>query len=184
MPTLQRYKRLHKDRISSVGTGRRQRYPESAVAAVQALKSEGLRQRGRRRPSAAAAARKSATRGGAAKRDRQQADDLLSLSDVAKATGISYPTLVRYVRLHSDRLPQVGEGRKRRFRPEAVQVFLELRQRRRRNGKAAARHARTAKKASRDDGALLERIERLERSQAEVERKFKGLVATLETLVV
>lgn len=48
MPTLLRYKRQHQERIPTVGEGRRQRYPEAALVAFQAIKRENLRHRGRR----------------------------------------------------------------------------------------------------------------------------------------
>lgn len=47
LPTLQRYKQQHQERIPSVGTGRQQRYPESALPVFQAIKSEGISRRGR-----------------------------------------------------------------------------------------------------------------------------------------
>ncbi len=52
---------------------------------------------------------------------------LLTLGQISERTGISYPTLVRYVRDHGHRLPSEGEGRSRRFLPEAVDVFREIR---------------------------------------------------------
>src|SRR5262245_58891312 len=64
--------------------------------------------RGRKpgRPAAAAAparGRKAASSSGRG--------NLLTLTQISETTGISYPTLVRYVRLHSDRLPHEGKGR-------------------------------------------------------------------------
>jgi hypothetical protein len=49
LQTLLRYKKLYPDRIPSVGTGRKQRYPPHAAEAVQALKRENVRSRGPRK---------------------------------------------------------------------------------------------------------------------------------------
>ena len=38
MPTLQKYKKLYEHRIPSAGKGRKQRYPEEALAVFQAIK--------------------------------------------------------------------------------------------------------------------------------------------------
>ena len=51
----------------------------------------------------------------------------MTLTQISETTGISYPTLVRYVRMHADRLPSEGKGRARRFYPQAVDVFRQLR---------------------------------------------------------
>ena len=67
---------------------------------------------------------------------------LLSLSEVARRTRISMPTLLRYKREHADEIPSVGEGRTQRYPKEAVAVFSRLKedrmaQRGRRKGKPA-----------------------------------------------
>jgi hypothetical protein len=49
MPTLQRYKKLYQHRIPSSGAGRKQRYPESALAVFAQLRSENEKRRGRPR---------------------------------------------------------------------------------------------------------------------------------------
>ncbi len=114
LATAQRYKKLYQDRIPSEGAGRGQRYPLAAVRVVNQLKKERAANRGAGRrtttPKAAAAA-----------------GSLLTLTSIREQTGISYPTLQRYVRLFGDRLPHEGEGRKKRFYPEAVPVFRQLR---------------------------------------------------------
>lgn len=58
---------------------------------------------------------------------RSNSTSLLTLGQVAERTGISYPTLVRYVRDHGDRLPSEGEGRSRRYYPDAIDIFNEIR---------------------------------------------------------
>jgi len=65
--------------------------------------------------------------GGGARAQKKASSNLLTLTQISETTGISYPTLVRYVRLHSDRLPHEGRGRGRRFYPQAVDVFRQLR---------------------------------------------------------
>jgi len=123
---------------------------------------------------------------------------LMTLTQISEDTGISYPTLVRYVRLHGDRLPHEGKGRGRRFYPSAVDVFRQLRSESTRGGrkpaappakrrgrppgsgrKAAA--AATAAPAA-DSGFLSRRIKELEKSQQSLEKKFKGFVKSLQTL--
>ena len=140
MPTLQKYKKRFGDRIPSVGKGRGQRYPEGALQVFTQLRDENMSRRGRPRKNASAAAPPAAAaksapvrRRGAAKKRRAAAagkgdgDGLLTLTQVAQKTGISYPTLMRYVKTHADRLPHVGSGRRRRFKPEAVEAFQKLR---------------------------------------------------------
>src|SRR5215470_16148016 len=155
MPTLQRYKKMYQDRIPSVGQGRKQRYPESALPVFDEIKTENAGKRGRPRKDASApraarpaakrgpgrppravaakatpagrrgrkpAAAAAAPRGAAAKRAAGRkagsgrgpgrpaksaagSGNLLTLTQISETTGISYPTLVRYVRMHADRLP-------------------------------------------------------------------------------
>ena len=152
MPTLQKYKKRYGDRIPSVGKGRTQRYPEEALPVFEQLKKENMARRGRPRKNPAAAAgavaapakrrpgrpRKAAAVAVVAGRRRGRprkaaavrqggGEGLLTLTQVAESTGISYPTLLRYVKLHGKRLPSVGRGRRRRYRAEAVPVFQQLR---------------------------------------------------------
>ena len=118
MATAQRYKKLYPDRIPSEGEGRKQRYPAAAVKVFNALKKERVsKRRGGGRKGSPKEAAKAAASGAA----------LLTLSSVSEQTGISYPTLQRYVRLFSDRIPHEGDGRKRRYHPDSVAVFRQLR---------------------------------------------------------
>ncbi|HEX5760197.1 MAG TPA: MerR family transcriptional regulator, partial [Thermoanaerobaculia bacterium] len=50
-----------------------------------------------------------------------------TLSDVAKKTGISMPTLQRYKKLYQSRIPSVGQGRKQRYPDDALPVFEQIR---------------------------------------------------------
>jgi len=177
MPTLQKYKKRYGDRIPSVGKGRTQRYPESALPVFEQLRKENLARRGRPRKNAAAPAgapapakRRGRPRKAVAAaavvakrrpgRPRKAAaakvavaagggEGLLTLTQVAKLTQVSYPTLLRYVKLHSRRLPHVGRGRRRRFKPEAVPVFQQLRSESRRGRKPGSK---TVKRRGRPPG--------------------------------
>ncbi|HKV06490.1 MAG TPA: helix-turn-helix domain-containing protein, partial [Thermoanaerobaculia bacterium] len=121
--------------------------------------------------------------------------NLMTLTQISEQTGISYPTLVRYVRLYSDRLPHEGKGRARRFYPEAVNAFRELRSESGRGGrkpaaaKAAGRRGRppgrpsAAKAAGGETGGILQqRLKALEKSQEALEKRFKGFVQSLQKL--
>ena len=120
MATALRYKKLYQDRISSEGTGRRQRYPVAAVREFKALKSErSTKRRGKKKAATQAAGTQAKAAAGG--------PSLLTLSSISQQTKISYPTLQRYVRLFGDRIPHEGEGRKRRYHPDSVAVFRELR---------------------------------------------------------
>lgn len=54
---------------------------------------------------------------------------LLTLKAIERATLISYPTLMRYAKDHSDLLPSVVVGARRYYYPQAVEVVRELRSR-------------------------------------------------------
>lgn len=147
MPTLQRYKKMYQGRIPSVGKGRSQRYPESSLAVFHELKQENIGRRGRPRKNAAAArpARPAGRRGpgrppkaAAAAPAAESKSGLLTLTQIGEVTGISYPTLLRYVKSHGDRIPTVGRGRGRRYKPEAVDIFRDIRSKSRRGRKSAA----------------------------------------------
>jgi hypothetical protein len=216
MPTLQRYKKTYQQRIPSFGTGRKQRYPEHALAVFEQLKSENAKRRGRPRKNAVSEPRPVAARGrrgaparrrpgrprrvgrpplrragarrgpgrpprGAAPRAKR--GGLLTLTQIGKTTGISYPTLVRYVRLYSDRLPHEGEGRKRRFYPAAVPVFRELRAQSGRGGRRKRTAAGGRGSSPLGIEAMLRRqIEALEKSQMVLERKLRDFARSLQKM--
>jgi len=213
MPTLQRYKKLYQDRIPSVGAGRSQRYPEEALAVFLELKQENIGRRGRPRgstkkraaakkaaPAAQAPAKRGRRKKAAAKAAPKSGGNLLTLTQISKSTGISYPTLLRYVKSHLRAIPHQGQGRARRFLPEAVEVFNRLRQesgrgrgrppkkaaavaKRRGPGrprKAAAAAAAPAKRrgrppASASEAAVKGRLAELEKSHKQLERKLSKL---------
>ena len=186
MVSLRRYRTLYPERVPSVGEGRRQRFPAAALPVFQKLKEEGMARRGRggsgrtrsKRGAGkrAASARRTegrrssaARRGPAAGRDR---DSMLTLIEIGRRTGISYPTLLRYVRLYLDRLPHTGSGRKRRFSPAAVEEFKKLRSESRRGRRAAAPPAPVAPELTRQ-------LEKLERGQRTLERQLRDLRKSL-----
>lgn len=132
MPTLQRYKKEYQSRIPSVGKGRTQRYPEESLDVFRELKKESMSRRGRPRKSAKrdGAVKKVSSRRGrprkVAKKD-SSSEELLTLTEISKQTKISYPTLLRYTKQYLAEIPHEGKGRKRRYHPEAVEVFKRLR---------------------------------------------------------
>lgn len=190
----------------AAGSGRRGRKPAAATAAKKTPGRRG------RKPAAAAApaakkasapargrgGRKAAGAAGGGRGQRGGGSGLLTLGQVSEQTGISYPTLVRYVRLHSDRLPSEGTGRSRRFHPEAVGVFRQLREESGRGGRkpSAAKAAKTtgrgpgrprgrasaAASSSSNDSGLTQRLRSLERTQQDLEKRFKGFVQSLQKL--
>lgn len=190
MPTLQRYKKNYQDRIPSVGKGRKQRYPVESLPVFEKIKEENIAKRGRpRKKKDDGDGRKKGRRGRRGRKAKKATDttsrkDLLTLTEVGERTGISYPTLVRYVKLHGDRIPYEGEGRRKRYYPEAVKVFNEIRSesprgRRKGSGKKAA-PKRTAKAGSAGDAALGRRLQALERSQEKLVSEIRDLVKHLK----
>jgi hypothetical protein len=107
---------------------------------------------------------------------RQRAEKgLLSLMEIGRRTGISYPTLVRYVKLHGDRIPHVGKGRKRRFPARAVGVFTELRSQSRRG-----RRPRGAAAGGVAWASLEARLAKLEKATAELSRTLRAVARSLK----
>lgn len=192
MPTLQRYKKLFQDRIPSHGNGRSQRYPEEALDVFRELKKENISKRGRPRKNAAAteapAAKAPKAKAKAAKSpkaaSRKSTEGLLTLTQISEETGISYPTLLRYVKMNIKAIPHRGSGRGRRFLPEAVEVFKEMKGQSRRGRKKGSTNAAkgqsaakstakggTSSAASKSDlSGLMARIKELEKQQKNIEK--------------
>ena len=180
---------------ASRGRGRKAAAPAAAPAAKR-----GRGRKAAAKPAAKAAAKKSArggargTRGAGGRKAAASGgrSNLLTLGQVSEQTGISYPTLVRYVRLHSNRLPSEGTGRSRRFHPEAVAVFSQLRSESGRGGRkpAAAKATRGPGRGGRGRAAAAssgtdtshKRLKALERAQQDLEKRFKGFVQSLQKL--
>ncbi|HEV8631365.1 MAG TPA: helix-turn-helix domain-containing protein [Thermoanaerobaculia bacterium] len=192
MPTLQKYKKRYAARIPSQGKGRTQRYPESSLPVFSQLRDENMARRGRPRKNAAAPVRRrgrAARKGRAVRKGSGQGEGLLTLTQVAQRTKISYPTLLRYVKTSLDRIPHVGSGRRRRFKSDAVGVFQQLRAssrpgRPRGSGKAASRRGAGGARHGRPPGSgraaaagamagLGAILKRLEQRLARVEEQLK-----------
>jgi predicted DNA-binding transcriptional regulator AlpA len=158
--------------------------PKKAVAAAPRAAAAAKRSPGRPRKNAAPAGRGPGR--------PQKSSGLLTLTQISETTGISYPTLVRYVRIHADQLPSEGKGRARRFHPQAVDVFRQLRSESGRGGRkkgsgAAKKPAVTTRgriSAASDElsGMVSQRLKQLEKTQQNLEKKFKGFVDSLQKL--
>ncbi|MEM1246229.1 MAG: hypothetical protein AAGA81_20230 [Acidobacteriota bacterium] len=168
MPTLQKYLKQHANKIPWDGEGRKRRYPLEVIDIVKELKSSGLKARGR------------GTGRRAKKATPKKSEGLLSLKRIQELTGISYPTLLRYVRLYSDQLPSVGSGRTRRYRPEAVPIFRELRSKSRGGSKASAKTTVDSGMSSAQLRQIDGRLARLEKSQALLQQEIRELVRVLK----
>jgi predicted DNA-binding transcriptional regulator AlpA len=165
LASLRRYRAMHAERVPSHGKGRAQRFPAAALPVFQELKAEGLARRGR------GSAGKRGTRGRRGETSTAAAGDraqLLTLVEIGRRTGISYPTLLRYVRLYQDRLPHVGSGRKRRFRPAALEEFKKLREQSRRGRRAGTDATAIAPSVARQ-------LAKLERGQRDLSRQLRDL---------
>lgn len=122
----------------------------------------------------------------------------LTLKAISDELGIAYPTIARYATKHEERIPHVGEGRKRRFPPEAIDVFRQIRAEskpgrppkakteRKRAAAApvaprpAATGAPIAAAPTRPPADLMQRIEYLERRQQQLETMVRSLREELE----
>ena len=174
MPTLQRYRKVYQRRIPSVGKGRKQRYAVETLEVFQAIKTKNLAKRGRPRKTRAAAAGR-----GKVTATTKPAGSLLPLKEIGRRTGISYPTLLWYVKTRLSRIPHEGRGRTRRYPPETVEVFKELRAQSGRGGRKPARGRWPGSAVVGGDGSLGRRAKSLEKSQAGLERQIKALIQQL-----
>lgn len=188
MPTLQRYKKNHQDRLPTVGEGRTQRYPVESLEVFKQIKKENIAKRGRPKKKrkdgeskAAARRRRRRQRKKKTKAPKRTEDgrELLTLTKVEELTGISYPTLVRYVKEHRDRIPYEGEGRRKRYHPEAVEVFNQIRSESKRGRKKKSGEPKAAKKAA-TDGSVSRRLKALEKSHADLEKQVRELIKLIK----
>ena len=198
MPTLQRYKKEYQSRIPSVGKGRKQRYKKESLEVFQQIKEENISKRGRPKKAASAKRKTKSTRGrkatggggGRAKKaEAPSSDGLLTLKEISDRTGISYPTLSRYVKLYPNKLKFEGSGRKRRYHEDSIPVFEELRATSKRGPSAGGKKASTggrgrqaggrrkaAASGSGSDTALENRIKTLEKQVKDLERRLSKSV--------
>lgn len=179
MPTLQRYKKLYQNRLQTVGKGRTQRYKPESLETFRQIKQENLKKRGRPRKTASASKAKAKPSAAKAAGSAQPAG-LISLSEIGRRTGISYPTLLRYVKVHGARIPSHGTGRKRRFPEEAVAVFRQLRQESRRG----RRKGGAAKKPRASGRGMEVRLRQLEKSHKGLEKQLKKVMKALSKPLV
>ena len=117
---------------------------------------------------------------------------LLTLKQIEELTNISYPTLLRYVKTSLKRIPHRGTGRKRRFLPEAVDVFKTLREESRRGRKSPSKVTNTgttirprptpsagggpsSAASSGEVAELQQAIRELQKSQAQLQREVARL---------
>lgn len=180
LPTLQKYKKNYQDRIPSVGEGRTQKYPPEALAVFEQLKKENLKKRGRPRKKSKKEKSKPASSAAAS-----SSDEVLTLKEVSELTGISYPTLSRYTKTSLPRIPHVGKGRKRRYKPEAVGVFKTLyeeskRGRRKKGGpskpsKKSARKVSTEVSGGVDLGPVIDQLKELQKAHRDLQREVEKL---------
>ena len=105
---------------------------------------------------------------------------LLTLLEVGRRTGISYPTLLRYVKLHLDQIPHVGTGRQRRYPTEAVAVFRRIRKSSKRGPRSGQKPTASGRQASGTDQALAARVRELEKAQAQVTRQLSEIIKLLK----
>ena len=195
MPTRQRYKNLYQDRIPSEGEGRKQRYPRAAFAVFKELREENLKKRGRPAKKKRATTKTASKRRGKARSKaktkakaktratrRGGEQKLITLLEIGRRTGISYPTLLRYVKVYGDEIPHVGEGRRRRFPVAAVKEFRRLRRSSKRGPRAGQKRAASApaRRAAGTDQALKARVRELEKAQRQVTRQLDEIVRLLK----
>ncbi len=176
MPTLLRYKREHQARLPTVGKGRSQRYRKEALAVFRAIKKENMRRRGRPPKKGAKTAKAAGKRQPTRTRRRKGEEGNLTLLEIGRRTGISYPTLIRYVKLHGKEIPHVGKGRSRRFKPEAVAKFKQLRRASKRGPKPSGTGAARARAS---EATIARRLHELEKAQREVSRQLDAVVRLL-----
>lgn len=185
MPTLQRYKKEYQGRIPSEGKGRKQRYPPSSLAVFEEIKQENVARRGRPRKSGSGKGRAAGgakptgsrkTRKAAPAAGSQGGGSLLTLTEIGNRTGISYPTLSRYVKQFLGEIPHEGKGRGRRYHAAAVEVFQRLRGasgrggRKPGSGRKPGRPAGSGAAAAAGDGSLARRVQSLEKAVQELAR--------------
>lgn len=181
LPTLQKYKKNHQDRIPSVGEGRTQKYPPEALDVFKQLKKENLKKRGRPRKKSKKEKSKPA-----AAASSSGSDELLTLKQVSELTGISYPTLSRYSKTSLPRIPHVGKGRKRRYKPEAVGVFQTLYEESKRGRRKKGGPSKPSKKSARkvaahtasgevDLGPVVDQLKELQKAHRDLQREVEKL---------
>lgn len=185
--TAHRYQKEHGDLLPSRGEGRTRRYLPSAVEVLRGLFTKKRRERGvgaqprgprkaaaGRRPGSAPRSARQATPGQGARQGRSafvaqdRPDDRDRLPDAAALRGAA----------RTGDPAGAGTGRKRRFPPEAVPVFVALRQHRGRLPRGGEEVAARGRKGG--DPQLVRRLQALEEAHAELTRKLRRLQRMLD----
>jgi predicted DNA-binding transcriptional regulator AlpA len=186
-PTASKRRPGRPAKAAKAAPARRGRKPAAAAAATAPRGAAAKRAGGRKAAAAATTGRRPG------RPQKSGSGGLLTLTQISETTGISYPTLVRYVRMHADRLPSEGKGRARRFYPQAVDVFRQLRSESGRGGRKKGSGAAKATAVRRGPGrppassgeptgVIAQRLKQLEKTQQNLEKKFKGFVDSLSKL--
>jgi len=192
--------RPRKDAPAAASTAKKAAPKKAAAKKTAAKKTVAKKAAPKRAAVKKASTRKQATKRPAARKARASQSEkatgsLLSLSQIERLTGISYPTLMRYVKRNLAQLPHVGEGRRRRYQREAVAVFNEMREQstqgRRRvvaagekaasatRGAVGAAVGRTAEVSAKVSSEVGQRVLALEKAQVEISTQIKSLIAEL-----
>lgn len=207
MPTLQRYKKEYQARIPSVGKGRKQRYPEEALAVFEEIKKENLARRGRppKKKAAASKGRSKAKAQGAKSRrapkkstrtrkaaspsaqPAEEGQEAMSLLQISKQTGIEYTKLQRLVKKYMDEIPHVGKGRTRRYLAGAVDKLQELstgvqKTVRSRVAKAKKAVQKKAAETGVDEEGLKRKLASLEKAHEQLKKDYDQLSKDVKSL--
>ncbi|MDX1632132.1 MAG: helix-turn-helix domain-containing protein [Thermoanaerobaculia bacterium] len=164
LPTAQKYKKNHQDKLPTVGKGRTQKYRPEAVQVVQEIYEENLARRGR-------GSKKSSGKKKSKKKKEER--ELLPLTEIAERAGVSYPTAQNYVKKHLDRIPHEGKGRRRKYPPEAVKAVQEIyneNMKKRGGGRKKKGKKSRSKAGPTSDRQITKALEKLEKRVASLEK--------------
>ncbi len=142
---------------------------------TSARKKATTRKKAKTRKKAAGRRKTAKRRAKKATAARGAQGSLLSLSEIGRRTGISYPTLMRYVKLQLDKIPHVLEGSRRLFPEEAVEVFRTIRASTRR-GRRKGSVSKAVSSAVPVSGALSKKIRELEKAQKQISKQLRDVL--------
>lgn len=163
LPTAQKYKKKHQDRLPTVGKGRTQKYPPDAVQVVQEIYEENLARRGR-------GSKKKGGKKKAKRKTKKQGKELLPLTEIAERAGVSYPTAQNYVKKHLDRIPHEGKGRRRKYPPAAVKAVQEIYKENMKKRGGGRKRKKKPSRAGATDTRIVKALEKLEQRLASLEK--------------
>ncbi len=185
---LAEFRKIKRENLKKRGRPRK-----TAAAGASTTRRKKKARKGATRRKKAAARKKPATRKKAASRRkvakrgakrkavtrRQKKGSLLSLSEIGRRTGISYPTLMRYVKLQLDKIPHVIDGGRRFFPEEAVEAFQRIRSSTRR-GRRKGSGRKAASASLPPSGALTKKIRDLEKAQRDIAKQLRSVLDHLK----